>query len=108
MVKNHLWLFVTCNIENPAFDSQTKETLTTKVSSFGSKCELSPALLERIAKSGVVDSILSFADFKNQKELKKSDGAKRSRLTGAFLVVFVCCACRCVWVVMIMGLLNTH
>ena len=89
MVKNHLWLFVTCHVENPAFDSQTKETLTTKASSFGSKCELSPALLERIAKSGVVDSILSFADFKNQKELKKSDGAKRSRLTG----MRVLCGC---------------
>lgn len=22
MVKNHLWLFLSCNIENPAFDSQ--------------------------------------------------------------------------------------
>jgi DNA topoisomerase-2 len=31
-----------------------------------------------------MDNILSFAAFKSQKELKKSDGAKRSRLTGAF------------------------
>jgi hypothetical protein len=30
-----------------------------------------------------MDNILSFAAFKSQKDLKKSDGAKRSRLTGA-------------------------
>ncbi|CAE7556120.1 TOP2 [Symbiodinium pilosum] len=39
-VRNHLWVFVNCLIENPAFDSQTKETLTTKKERFGSTCEL--------------------------------------------------------------------
>lgn len=82
MVKNHLWVFVNCQIENPAFDSQTKENLTLRASSFGSKCEMSTQLLDKIAKCGVVDHILAFAQFKNDKELKKSDGAKRSRLTG--------------------------
>lgn len=42
--------------------------------------------MDKVAKCGVMDNILSFAAFKNQKELKKSDGAKRSRLTGV-------CAC---------------
>lgn len=85
MVKNHIWVFLNSKIENPAFDSQTKDTLTSKASSFGSKCELTSQLLEKVAKCGVMDNILSFADFKNQKELKKSDGAKRSRLTGELL-----------------------
>lgn len=58
MVKNHLWLFINCQIENPAFDSQTKENMTLRSSSFGSKCELPATLVDRIAKSGVVDSIL--------------------------------------------------
>jgi hypothetical protein len=40
--------------------------------------------MDKVAKCGVMDNILSFAAFKNQKELKKSDGAKRSRLTGAW------------------------
>lgn len=35
-IKSHLWIFVNSLIENPAFDSQTKETLTTKPSQFGS------------------------------------------------------------------------
>jgi DNA topoisomerase II len=46
-VKSHLWVFVNALIDNPAFDSQTKETLTTRQGSFGSKCELSADLLKR-------------------------------------------------------------
>ena len=46
-VKNYLWVFVNCLIDNPAFDSQTKETLTLRQSSFGSKCELSEDLLKK-------------------------------------------------------------
>lgn len=57
-VKNHLWIFVNCLIENPAFDSQTKETLTTKQSKFGSSCEVSEKTMRSVLKSGVVDMIL--------------------------------------------------
>lgn len=45
--KSHLWVFVNALIDNPAFDSQTKETLTTRQGSFGSKCELSSAFLKQ-------------------------------------------------------------
>jgi hypothetical protein len=40
----------TCHPRVPPHRPQTKETLTTKASSFGSKCELTPALLEKISK----------------------------------------------------------
>jgi DNA gyrase/topoisomerase IV subunit B len=46
-VKNHMWIFVNALIENPAFDSQTKETLTLKSSAFGSKCELSEDFVKK-------------------------------------------------------------
>ncbi len=39
-IKNYIWVFVNALIVNPAFDSQTKETLTSQASKFGSKCEL--------------------------------------------------------------------
>ncbi|XP_074575235.1 DNA topoisomerase 2-like [Curcuma longa] len=81
-VKSHLWVFVNALIDNPAFDSQTKETLTTRQGSLGSKCELSQDFLKKVAKSGVVNSLLTWADFKQSKELKKTDGAKRQRITG--------------------------
>lgn len=47
-IKNHMWIFVNALIENPTFDSQTKETLTLTASKFGSK----PALSEDFMKKG--------------------------------------------------------
>jgi DNA topoisomerase-2 len=46
-VKNYMWIFVNALIENPAFDSQTKDTLTLKSSAFGSKCELSEDFVKK-------------------------------------------------------------
>ncbi|KAL0873030.1 hypothetical protein Bca101_022735 [Brassica carinata] len=79
-VKSHLWVFVNSLIDNPAFDSQTKETLTLRQSSFGSKCELSEDILKKVAKSGVVENLLSWATFKQSKDLKKTDGSKADRV----------------------------
>lgn len=45
-IKQHLWIFVNALIENPAFDSQTKETLNTKASDFGSTVELTDKFLK--------------------------------------------------------------
>ena len=57
-IKNHLAVYVNALIENPAFDSQTKENLTTKASSFGSKCEIPDKMMKLIEKSGIVDNVL--------------------------------------------------
>ena len=54
-------MFVNCLIENPAFDSQTKETLNTKMSKFGSKYDLDEKFIKSILKSGVVEEILKVA-----------------------------------------------
>lgn len=42
-----MWVFVNALVENPAFDSQTKECLTLKSSAFGSKCELSEEFIKK-------------------------------------------------------------
>ncbi|CAD6242835.1 unnamed protein product [Miscanthus lutarioriparius] len=81
-VKSHLWVFVNTLIDNPAFDSQTKETLTTRQGSFGSKFELSSAFLKKVETSSIIENVLSWADFKLNKELKKTDGSKKSRISG--------------------------
>lgn len=47
-VKNHLWVFVNALIENPTFDSQTKETMTLPASKFGTR----PTLPEEFYKKG--------------------------------------------------------
>jgi len=93
-IKQHLWLFVNCLIENPAFDSQTKENMTLRPSAFGSKCNLSDDFIKKgtvslrsvanfiVLKSGVVDNVLSFAKFKAEQAMAKTGGSKRARLSG--------------------------
>lgn len=81
-IKNHLCVFVNCLVDNPAFDSQTKEFLTTRPSKFGSTCKLTGAFLKKVDKSDIVSAILSFAKFKQGKELQKMKGAKKMKLTG--------------------------
>lgn len=48
-IRNHMWIFVNALIENPTFDSQTKETLTLPAGKFGTK----PSLSEEFMKKGV-------------------------------------------------------
>ncbi|BFZ54993.1 DNA topoisomerase 2 [Savitreella phatthalungensis] len=81
-VRQNVWLFVNCKIENPAFDSQTKETLTLKQSQFGSKCNLSEDFLKKVIKSGILDDLSRQSEARADKALKKTDGSKRSRITG--------------------------
>ncbi|CAL5440698.1 unnamed protein product [Camellia sinensis] len=52
------------------------ETLTIRQSSFGSKCELSQEFLKKVSKSGIVESLLSWADFKIYVQMQ---AAKRSQ-----------------------------
>jgi DNA topoisomerase II len=78
-IRNHFFLFVNCLVENPAFTSQTKEQLTTKPSAFGSKCPVSEGFIKSITKTEVIQNILDFANMKADKQLKKSDGTRRSR-----------------------------
>jgi DNA topoisomerase II len=85
-VRNHLWIFVNCLIENPAFDSQTKETLTSKKDRFGSTCDLSAELLEAVCESGVVESLHEWSKALGKSELarhlNKSDLGLQKRLFG--------------------------
>lgn len=81
-VKNHMWLFINCLITNPTFDSQTKESMTLQAKNFGSKCTLTEKFINSVVKSGLVESVLTWAKFKAQTELTKSSGSKKSKLKG--------------------------
>ncbi|KAI9736758.1 MAG: DNA topoisomerase 2 [Cirrosporium novae-zelandiae] len=85
-IRNHIFLFINCMIVNPAFNSQTKEQLTTKSSQFGSKCVLSDQFLNKIAKTQVILNILDFAQRKADQILRKGDGHGRKRISNAKLV----------------------
>ncbi|KAF2020724.1 type II DNA topoisomerase [Aaosphaeria arxii CBS 175.79] len=84
-IKNHIFLFVNCQIVNPAFTSQTKEQLTTKSSQFGSKPVLTERFLKKVEATEVVQNIMHFAQQKADQLLKKTDGNKRSRMSNSKL-----------------------
>ena len=82
-VKSHLWVFVNALIENPAFDSQTKETLTTRPASFGSTWSPSERFVKNVLdETDVVARVLAHASLRQNREMQKQDGKKRGRLTG--------------------------
>ena len=79
-VKDNLCLFVKALIVNPSFDSQSKETLTTPVAKFGSKCDLSEKFYEKLFKQGIIDKAISLTEFHDKKKLVKTDGKKISKI----------------------------
>ena len=79
-IKDNLIIFVKALIVNPSFDSQSKETLTTPVAKFGSKCDLSDKFYDKLFKSGIIDKALSITEFYDKKKLVKTDGKKISRI----------------------------
>ena len=81
-IKEQIMLFVNCVIENPSFDSQTKECMNTPQSKFGSKCEISDKFVEKIAKMGVMDNAISLNEIKDTKAAKKTDGRKTRNIRG--------------------------
>jgi DNA topoisomerase II len=81
-IKEQLMLFINCQIENPGFDSQTKEYLTTKQSKFGSKCEISDKFIDKLAKMGVMENAISLNEIKDNKAAKKNDGRKVKNIRG--------------------------
>ena len=78
-IKDNLTLFVNCQIVNPNFDSQTKESLNTLVQRFGSQCSIPTPVITKLAKSGIVDEVLNFSKLKEMAELGK-EVKKRAKI----------------------------
>lgn len=59
-----------------------QESLTTPVSKFGSKADVSDAFIEKLSRSGLIDKALELLFASDDKELTKSDGSKKKTLRG--------------------------
>jgi DNA topoisomerase-2 len=81
-IKEQIVLFVRCDIENPAFDSQTKDYMNTPSNKFGSVCNVSDKFIEKIAKMGIMDAACAITEVKENKAAKKSDGSKTKTIRG--------------------------
>lgn len=82
IIKEQLSIFLNCTIENPSFDSQTKDYLTTPSSKFGSTCTVSDKFVEKLANMGILSASCDMSELKEKKNSKKTDGIKSKTLRG--------------------------
>jgi DNA topoisomerase-2 len=76
-------VFVSAQVPDPTFDSQTKSFLTTPPDAFKTRFECSDALLRAVlAKTGVAEKIAAAVAAEGDSKLKKSDGAHKTRIAG--------------------------
>jgi len=81
-IKEQLILFLRCDIENPSFDSQTKDFMNTPSAKFGSTSSVSDKFIDKLAKMGVMDAACALTEVKENKAAKKTDGAKTKSIRG--------------------------
>ncbi len=82
-IKEQLILFLRCDIDNPTFDSQTKDYMSTVSKDFGSSCTVGDTFVENIAKMGVMEVACSLTEAKENKTIaKKTDGTKTKTIRG--------------------------
>lgn len=81
-IKENLFIFVRSTIENPSFDSQIKEYLTTPSSKFGTTCNVSDKFIEKLLKTSLIERVLKLSDFKDNIGLQKISGKKTSNVRG--------------------------
>ena len=81
-VKNTLFVLVRTTLVNPTFSSQIKSECTLKAQEFGSKFEPPKSFIKNVLKTGVQDEVMALSKVREEKELKKTDGAKKSKITG--------------------------
>ncbi len=81
-IKEQIILFLRCDVENPSFDSQTKDFMNTPTNKFGSSCLVSDTFIEKVAKMGVMDLACSLTEAKETRIAKKTDGSKTKTVRG--------------------------
>jgi DNA topoisomerase-2 len=81
LVRRHLFLCINALVENPSFDSQMKECLTSSPSSFGSSCTLPDKFLDRRVLlpadkggPGIVEEVIRVARGRQQASLLQQLG----------------------------------
>jgi DNA topoisomerase-2 len=81
-IKEQIMLFIRCDIENPSFDSQTKDYMNTPVNKFGSTCVVTDSFIEKIAKLGIMETAVGLTEVKDLRLVKKTDGIKTKTIRG--------------------------
>jgi DNA topoisomerase-2 len=81
-LRDNMFVVVLASIENPGFESQAKEELTTKPNAFGSTMVVDDATMKKIEKMSMVSKMMEFARFKESRALAATDGKKKCKISG--------------------------
>lgn len=82
VIKDNMIVFVRSVIENPAFDSQIKEFLTTPVAKFGSKFDVSDKFIDKLMKTSLIERAIALSNFKDNIGVEKTVNKKTNILKG--------------------------
>lgn len=85
VIKDCLTVVVSAFIENPVYNSQCKNYLSTTPDKFGSTCTIPDSLFNKLVKSGLTAAVESFVKNKEKKVLNATDGRKSSKVNVANL-----------------------
>lgn len=77
MIKNHMSLFIAADINNPRFDSQTKERMTTPVSQFGTSYKPSDKLIRKALEFVTAGLSKELAALRNDQDDAEFEKAKK-------------------------------
>jgi DNA topoisomerase-2 len=75
-IRNHLRLFVDCTINNPRYNSQTKDNLITPVSAYGSPYKVSEKFIKKLIASDITKEIIEWAERRQRMDLLAEARAK--------------------------------
>ena len=85
-IKDFLHIYIDSIIDDPDFNSQVKEKLTTKVAKFGSSYKIDDIFMNQLYKTGYIEEIVNYENYKQSKEANKTDGKKSGSLFGIELL----------------------
>lgn len=67
-IRQHMFLFLNCSINAPAFNSQTKEFMTSEIKNFGSTYSPSDKFIKKVLESDVVQKVLDWVEGEKRRE----------------------------------------
>lgn len=80
-IKNHLFIFISCTVNNPSYSSQTKEKLITEPKNFGTSHIVSEKTLKDIFASEITQTILDWVNRRNEADEKAAVRAANKSLS---------------------------
>jgi len=80
-IKSKLFIFLNSQVINPEFDTQSKETLKTRLTNKHiGDIQVSPKLIKQIMSSEIIEDIMNYIQIKERAELKKLNKGKKSKV----------------------------